>query len=147
VWDERGSTTLELEEAPLIWMDRALSKYRGIEDPTRWVDEGLELARVAEEEEGLWVGLWHPNLTGALGFPGAPAEFRRMIQVIQSRRPYLAPLENIIAWRKARRSLVARSVSPAGIPSLAAGIPGSWPVVLEDGRGHTMDQCSWPGPA
>ena len=147
VWNNRGSAPLALEEAPLIWMDRALSKYRGIEVPARWVDEGLELARTAEQEEGLWVGLWHPNLTGALGFPGAPAEYRRMVQIIQARHPYVASLENIVEWRKARRSLLARSVTPAGIPVLVADTPGEWPVVLEDGRGNAVERLSWPAAA
>src|SRR5256885_8202858 len=49
------------------WMDRALSKYRGVEDPERWVAAGLALARACRDVEGLWVGVWHPNLTAPLG--------------------------------------------------------------------------------
>ena len=147
VWDGRAAQPLTLNEAPLIWMDRALSKYRGIEIPARWVDEGLDLARISEIEEGLWVGLWHPNLTGALGVPAAPAEFRRMVEAIRSRRPYLAPLGTMIEWRKARRSLVAKSVSPAGVPLLGAEVSGAWPVVLEDGRGNQVDRFHWPAAA
>jgi peptidoglycan/xylan/chitin deacetylase (PgdA/CDA1 family) len=143
-WDNRAGRQAEPEEAPLAWMDRALSKYRGIEIPSRWVDEGLELARIAESEEGLWVGLWHPNLTRPLGFPGAVEEFRRLVQMVQSRRPFVAPLQSIIEWRKARRSLVARSVSPTGVSALGAGTTAAWPVVLEDGRGNIREQFPWP---
>jgi peptidoglycan/xylan/chitin deacetylase (PgdA/CDA1 family) len=143
-WDHRAGRPAGLEEAPLIWMDRALSKYGGIEIAARWVDEGLELARIAQSEEGLWVGLWHPNLTGALGYPGAPAEFRRMVEIISARAPYLASLQSIVEWRRARRTLVARQVSPEGVPELKAALPGSWEILLEDGQGNPRERLSWP---
>src|SRR5690606_31095049 len=78
-WDAASGARSGLDEVPLVWMDRALSKYRGLEDPAAWVDDGLELAGRAREVDGLWVGLWHPNLAGALGFPGAEAEFERLL--------------------------------------------------------------------
>jgi peptidoglycan/xylan/chitin deacetylase (PgdA/CDA1 family) len=147
VWDAKNGKALELDEAPLSWMDRALSKYQRIESPSRWVDEGLDLARAAENHEGLWVGLWHPNLTGPLGFPGAPAEFRRMVETVQARRPCIDSLHNLVRWRKARRSLRARRVTDHGVPELAAAEPGNWPVVLEDGRGRALERFSWPAAA
>lgn len=143
-WDNRAGRVTGLEEAPLTWMDRALSKYRGIEIASHWVDEGLELARVAQNEEGLWVGLWHPNLTGPLGYPGAPAQFRRMVETTASRDPYLASLATIVEWRRARRTLVAREVSPEGIPRLKSATAGAWQVVLEDGRGNQRERLDWP---
>jgi peptidoglycan/xylan/chitin deacetylase (PgdA/CDA1 family) len=146
-WDHAAKQAIALEEAPLTWMDRALSKYRGIEVPALWVDEGLALARAARDEEGLWVGLWHPNLTRPLGFPGAVEEFRRLVVTIQSLQPFIAPLGVITQWRRARRSLVARDLSPQGVPSLGSGIAGSWPVVLEDGRGNPVERLSWPAAA
>jgi peptidoglycan/xylan/chitin deacetylase (PgdA/CDA1 family) len=146
-WDSQGDRALDLEEAPLAWMDRALSKYRGIEVPARWVDEGLALARTAEAEEGLWVGLWHPNLTEPLGYPGAVGEFRRLVETIQARRPYIARLQDIIEWRQARRSLVATGATPQGAESLLASTGGSWPVVLEDGRGNPVQHFDWPAAA
>ena len=147
VWDGKNARALELEEAPLCWMDRALSKYQRIESPSRWVDEGLDLARAAEDHEGLWVGLWHPNLTGPLGFPGAPAEFRRMVQTIQARRPCIDSLDTLVRWRRARRSLSARTVTDQGVAELAAAEPGHWPVVLEDGRGRALERLAWPAAA
>src|SRR2546430_9989656 len=63
-----------LFRSPFTWMDRALSKYRGIEDPAAWSKDALELATTARAVGGLWVGLWHPNLTPALGFPDAPPD-------------------------------------------------------------------------
>ena len=146
-WDHRAGRPIGLEEAPLAWMDRALSKYRGVEVASEWVDEGLELARIAQEVEGLWVGLWHPNLTGPLGYPGAPAQFRRLVETVVSRDPYIASLANIVAWRKARRTLNAREVSPGGIPVLQSGSAGAWEVVLEDGRGNPRERLSWPAAA
>src|SRR2546422_4631320 len=44
-WDAGGERPIGLEEVPLCWMDRAFSKYRGVEDPERWVAAGLALAR------------------------------------------------------------------------------------------------------
>ena len=143
-WDHRAGRPSGLEEVPLIWMDRALSKYRGIEIASQWVDEGLELARIAQNEEGLWVGLWHPNLTGPLGYPGAPAQFRRLVETTASRGAHLASLGSIVEWRKARRTLVAREVSPEGTPILKSATAGAWPVVLEDGRGNQRERLSWP---
>ncbi len=146
-WDQQETRVPGLDEVPLTWMDRALSKYGGIEDPARWVDDGLELARTAEAEQGLWVGLWHPNLTEALGFPGALAEYRRLVTLVQERAPFVAPLNTIVAWRRARRSLVAREVSAAGAPRLAATIRGHWDVTLEDGCGNPLERLSWPDAA
>lgn len=146
-WDHRAGRPNGLEQAPLAWMDRALSKYRGIEIASQWVDEGLELAQVAQEAEGLWVGLWHPNLTGPLGYPGAPEQFRRMVETIASRAPYVASLGSIVGWRKARRTLSAREVSSGGVPVLASASAGSWQVVLEDGRGNPRERLSWPAAA
>jgi peptidoglycan/xylan/chitin deacetylase (PgdA/CDA1 family) len=146
-WDNRAGRPIGLEEAPLIWMDRALSKYRGIEVAAQWVDEGLDLAHRAQNEEGLWVGLWHPNLTGPLGYPGAPAQFRRMAATIASRGPWLASLGSIVEWRNARRTLVASQVSAEGIPTLGATTAGSWDVVLEDGRGNPRERLRWPAAA
>ena len=45
--------------------------------------------------EGLWVGLWHPNLTAALGFPGAPAAYERLVAALAAERPYMAPLHRV----------------------------------------------------
>ena len=40
-WDARTQAATALDEVPLIWMDRALSKYGGVEDPDAWTAEGL----------------------------------------------------------------------------------------------------------
>jgi hypothetical protein len=108
-----------LDEAPLVWMDRALSKYRGIEDPNAWVDDALELATAAREVNGLWVGLWHCNLTPPLGYPGAPAAYARLLTEIMSESPYVATLERLVAWRRARRAVRATAVAPDGRCSLS----------------------------
>jgi hypothetical protein len=108
-WDVSG-----LDEVPLIWMDRALSKYRGIEDPFVWVDDALELAAAARAVDGLWVGLWHCNLTPPLGYPGAPEAYGRLLTEITRREPYIATLDRLVAWRRARRLVRARSVAPDG---------------------------------
>ena len=108
-----------LDEVPLVWMDRALSKYRGIEDPNAWVDDALELAATARAVQGLWVGLWHCNLTPPLGYPDAPAAYRRLLAEIMRESPYVATLDRLVAWRRARRAVRATAVAPDGRCSLS----------------------------
>src|SRR5580704_6804622 len=108
-----------LDEVPLVWMDRALSKYRGIEDPNAWVDDALELAATARAVEGLWVGLWHCNLTAPLGYPGAPAAYARLLTEITRESPYVATLDRLVAWRRARRAVRATAVASDGRCSLS----------------------------
>ncbi len=108
-----------LDEVPLVWMDRALSKYRGIEDPNAWVDDALELAATAREVNGLWVGLWHCNLTPPLGYPDAPAAYARLLAEIMRESPYVATLDRLVAWRHARRGIRATAVAPDGRCSLS----------------------------
>ena len=113
-WDVDTDSTTALEEVPLHWMDRALSKYQGIEDPNALVDDGLALAEVARAEEGLWVGLWHPNLAPALGYPGAPEAFERMLGALMAQAPWPARMADVVAWRRARRATRVRSLAPDG---------------------------------
>ena len=91
-WDGAGEKPLEIQEAPVIWMDRALSKYAGVEDPEAWISEGVTLADACRATQGLWVGVWHPNLTPALGFPDAPAAFAALLDRLLAQQPFMAPL-------------------------------------------------------
>jgi hypothetical protein len=143
-WDAVRSAVSGMEEVPLIWMDRAQSKYGGNERPADWVDEGLRLARTCQEAEGLWVGLWHPNLTSALGFPGAVEEFRRLASEIVRLDPFVASLETLVSWRRARRSVVARRLGADGTPELRASVASEWPLHLEDGTGRVTETLAWP---
>jgi hypothetical protein len=117
-WDDPGEGT-PLAEVPFAWMDRALSKYRGVEDPDVWVADALELARACREVEGLWVGVWHPNLVPALGFPGAPAAYERLLDGLVAERPYFGTLDALVAWRDARARLRIERVAPDGRVDLA----------------------------
>src|SRR5262249_36144342 len=87
-WDERNQRPIAMDEVPLIWMDRGLSKYQNIEDPERWVDDAIQLATACRAVNGLWVGLWHPSMVAALGFPGAPAAFGRLLGALKAEQPY-----------------------------------------------------------
>jgi len=134
-WDAERQRPSGLEEVPLIWMDRALSKYAGVEDPVAWVRDALELAERCREVEGLWVGLWHPNLTPALGYPDAPAAYVTLVrEVTRAPTPWIAPLAEIVAWRVARRRVRARRIAEDGRVELAAP-PAAYRVLLEDGTG------------
>ena len=143
-WDPSGETPLPVDEVPLIWMDRALSKYARVEDPAAWVEDALELARVCREVEGLWVGLWHPNLTPALGYPGAPEAYRHLVQTIVAERPYVGSLTEIVQWRTARRSVRAAAVSPEGTVRLVASRSAAVPLALEGSDGKAVETHPWP---
>jgi hypothetical protein len=120
-WDDARSAAIPLEEVPFTWMDRALSKYRGIERPDAWIDDAFELAERCRAVNGLWVGIWHPNLTPALGFPGAPSAYARLVSGLIDRGAWVAPLGEIVRWRRTRRATRAQSVGADGTPILTAG--------------------------
>jgi hypothetical protein len=122
---------LALDEVPLIWMDRALSKYQGIEDPEAWINDALVLADRCRAGNGLWVGLWHCNLMPAMGYPGAPAAYARLVTEIVQRKPWLAPLDAIVAWRGVRRRLRATKVAPDGRLALD-GVPAGTVVQFDN---------------
>jgi hypothetical protein len=124
-WDAAAGAPLGLDEVPLIWMDRALSKYQGVEDPAAWIDDALVLADRCRAGNGLWVGLWHCNLMPALGYPGAPAAYVRLVTEIVRRDPWLAPLDAIVAWRAVRRRVRATHVAPDGRLVLDGVPPGT----------------------
>jgi hypothetical protein len=118
LWDASTDIALAIDEAPFCWMDRALSKYRGIERPDAWIDDALALADQCRAVQGLFVGIWHPNLTGALGFPGAPAAYARLVSALIEREAYIAPLGELVAWRRRRREVRAIGVGTDGRPIL-----------------------------
>ena len=108
-----------LDEVPFTWMDRALSKYRDIEDPQLWIDDALLLAKSCRDVEGLWVGVWHPNLTHALGYPGAPVAYERLLDALLADRPFVGTLDEIVDWRARRRSLRIARLAEDGRYELA----------------------------
>jgi hypothetical protein len=125
-WDAASEQELTLTEVPLHWMDRAQSKYQRIEDPAAWIADAQELAAAARAVGGLWVGLWHPNLTPALGFPDAPAAYAALVAAVarDADRPYIATLADIVAWRSTRRAARARRIGERGSVEFAgAAVP------------------------
>lgn len=139
-WDGAGERPLPIAEAPVIWMDRALSKYAGVEDPAAWTAEGARLAEACREVEGLWVGVWHPNLTPALGFPGAPAAFASLLDRLLASQPYTAPLGTLVQWRIARRGVRVRGLTADGRPDAYAMSASPVPLTLTVGeRQHPVD--------
>ena len=141
-WDAAAGQPTGLDEVPFCWMDRALSKYAGIEDPEAWIAEGKALAQACRHVEGLWVGVWHPNLTPALGFPGAPNAFRTLLDHLIAQDPFIGTLSTIVEWRAARRSIRVRQVAPDGRLDAYAPVPGSKPLMLEDLSGRTLATVS-----
>jgi hypothetical protein len=115
-WDARSGAATMLDEVPLHWMDRVQSKYQGVEDPQAWIDEAVDLAERCRAVGGLWVGLWHPNLTGPLGFPDAPGAYAELLRRIveDPNPPAVDTLERLVAWRRRRRAARARRVGANG---------------------------------
>ena len=137
VWDNGAGRALAIDEVPFVWMDRALSKYRGEEDPRAWIDDALQLAATCREVEGVWCGIWHPNLAPALGYPGAPEEFRRLCEGLARHNPWSATLGEIVRWRRARRLVHATADSTAG--NLRLSVPaGAAALALEDVDGRPV---------
>jgi len=137
-WDATHQEPAGLDEVPLVWMDRALTKYARVENPEAWIADALELVQTAQAVDGLWVGLWHPNQTPALGYPDAPAAYARLVRLLLERGPYVATLGTITEWRRARRAVRASHVAPDGRVDVAAGASSRWPVLLEDGQGRAV---------
>jgi hypothetical protein len=127
-WDAGSNQALSLDLVPLTWMDRALSKYQGVQEPQAWIDDAIELAIICREVEGLWVGLWHPNLSRALGYPGALRQYERLLQQLAQMDPYVGTLSEIVRWRGERRNLRARRVASDG----RVDLDGSQGVRLEE---------------
>lgn len=134
-WDGAGERALDLEEAPVIWMDRALSKYAGVEDPETWIEEGAALARACREVGGLWVGVWHPNLTPPLGFPDAPEAFTALLDRLLVDAPHVASLGALVEWRVARRSVRVRGLLSDGTPDAYAAVRSPAELTLVDPSG------------
>jgi hypothetical protein len=137
-WDAERETQLPLDLLPLVWMDRALSKYAGVEEAGRWIEDARELARECKDAEGAWVGLWHPNTMEVLGFPGAEPAFVSLLQALADDRPYFASAHKIVQWRRFRRSVRAARVSADG--KVVLGTPGGQRTVIaiEDEAGDTV---------
>ncbi len=145
LWQESTGRALTLLEAPLTWMDRTQSKYQRQEDPERWVEDALTLAATCRDAGGLWVGLWHPNVIPALGFPGALAGFGQLVRRIVAEAPYVAPLAEIVAWRAARRRLRGR-LTQEGRVELVSDQHGGWRIELEELTAGGVSTHPWPGP-
>ena len=132
-WDARAGAVTALDEVPLHWMDRAQSKYQRVEDPQAWIDEAADLAERCKAVGGLWVGLWHPNLTGPLGFPGAPEAYAELLTRIvgDPTPPVVDTLERLVDWRRQRRLARARTVRENGMVEWL-GVPA--PIEDQEGR-------------
>ncbi|MEK7401959.1 MAG: hypothetical protein AABZ80_06295 [Gemmatimonadota bacterium] len=137
VWDDQAKRTLGIDEAPFVWMDRALSKYRHVEDPGVWITDALAIASTVRQVDGLWTGIWHPNMDPALGFPDAPAAFEKLCSSLMSESPWATTLGAAVAWRRARRQARAvgatasgeiRLRAPAGETRLALEGPDGKPI-------------------
>jgi hypothetical protein len=137
-WDAERAAVMPLDVLPLMWMDRALSKYAGVEEPGRWIEDARELARECKAAEGVWVGLWHPNTMEALGFPGAEPAFVSLLQALADDRPYFATAHRIVQWRRFRRSVRATRVLADGRVALSTSSGQRAVVTIEDESGDVV---------
>ena len=139
LWDAEKLARVGVDEAPFTWMDRALSKYQSVEDPMVWIDDALALADACSAVEGMWVGIWHPNLATPLGFPGAVAAYARLLAELRRREPYIAPIGELVAWRRARRALRASALTPDGDVVLAGQYDASHRFEIRDESGRGVN--------
>jgi hypothetical protein len=140
LWDAEHDAPVGVDEVPFTWMDRALSKYQRVEAPMAWIDDALVLADRCREVEGLFVGIWHPNLDTPLGFPEAPAAYARLLVELSTRSAHVAPIGEIVAWRRARRSLRATALTSDGDVVLANthDVAHRFEIRDENGRGVNL---------
>lgn len=133
-WDAAKQGAARLDEVPLVWMDRSFSKYRQQEDARDWVDDALELAQTVRAVDGLWVGLWHPNMTAALGFSGTEGALESLLLGLLEEQPFVGTLGDIVSWRAARRHARITQLAPDGRVVLTAA-PSSvgTPTLLDAG--------------
>ena len=124
---------------PFAWMDRAMSKYSGIEDPDRWIADGMFLANRCRDVEGMWAGIWHPNLIAPLGYPGASAAYGRMLMELRESNPWFATHGELVAWRQARRSAMAVGIDGSGRVTARSPQTGSFTPLLEAPDGTRME--------
>lgn len=140
VWYNDAPGTGDFSEAPFCWMDRALSKYQGTEEPAAWIADAIELANTCRDVEGLWTGIWHPNLSAPLGYPGAPEAYAELLQAAIDGGAWVATLARIVAWRTARRSVRIRNVTADGRIEAFASAPDAMELVLEDAGGARRER-------
>lgn len=139
IWIAATESTLSMEEVPFAWMDRALSKYQGVEDPDVWIDDALSLADECRAVHGLWVGIWHPNLTPALGFPGALDAYTRLVAALAARDAFMAPIAELIAWRRMRRGARVETGDESGTLTLTGVTDdGPYPLVVRDANDEVV---------
>ncbi|MGI8545889.1 MAG: hypothetical protein ACR2M1_00920 [Gemmatimonadaceae bacterium] len=138
-WEETGKDALPLQLIPFCWMDRALSKYRGVEDPAEWLADAMAMADEARAVDGLWVGIWHPNMAPALGFPGATEAFSELVHRLTALDPYVATLDTIAAWRSARRAVRVRRVDADGRVVAECDADPGLPMALEHADGSAAE--------
>jgi hypothetical protein len=135
-WNDEASAPRQLEMVPLAWMDRVQSKYQGDENPSNWILQALDLADACRETGGLWCGLWHPNLTAPLGYPGALAAYATLCNGLAQRAPWFCTLSEAVSWRQRRRSLRALRVEEAGLSLAGPGMDG---LVLRDAANRGLE--------
>jgi hypothetical protein len=127
---------------PFCWMDRTQSKYQGIEDPKAWTAAALESARKCREVEGMWNGIWHPNLTAALGYPRAPEAYQELVTgLVADPTLWCAPVEEIVAWRRRRRGARAVGIADGGVVRAETPIRGA-SLRLEDAAGVLREEVT-----
>jgi hypothetical protein len=137
-WSVERGEAIGLDLVPFSWMDRTLSKYSGIEAPDAWIADGLDLADRCRAAEGLWAGIWHPNLVPALGFPDGHEAYGALLQGLARERPWFATHQQLVVWRRARRATIATAVDGQGRVSARAPLGGA-PLQLESSGGTPLE--------
>ena len=67
-------------------------------------------------------------------YPGAPAAYARLVSSLVQREAWLAPLGEIVEWRRARRRTRATGITPDGRVLLNDTHPGLELETADDGH-------------
>jgi hypothetical protein len=78
--------------------------------------------------------VWHPNLVPALGFPGAPAAFRRLLDGLAAHQPCFGTLDQLVAWRRARRAARVRTLAEDGRAEVVGSVGAAVPLETASGQ-------------
>ena len=65
------------------------------------------------------------------------------MQGLAAQQPWIAPLDEIVAWRKARQSLRGR-LHPAGKLELLTDTPGTWALSISEINSGRDQSFGWP---
>jgi len=83
-------------------------------------------------------------LTTPLGFPDALQAYARLVRWLTEQKAFIAPIGELVAWRRARRHARAIGMRSDGSIDVdfPTAIPNGMSLALEDERGNVVQTTS-----